>query len=72
MTREDAQKAFEEFKTQGKTDEELAAMLYMMFQDEKINLEELEILLDVLGWKLTEEFKALSPEEQKNKGFKDN
>lgn len=72
MTREEAKKVFDEFLAKGGTEEEIASRLYFMFQEDKINLEELENLLDVLGWEFTEEFKAMSPEDQKTKGFEEN
>ena len=51
------------------TDDELVGILYLMFQDDKISLEELEALLDKLGYEFTEEFKNMSPEDQKVKGY---
>ncbi len=69
MTREEAEKAFEMLKEQGQTDEEILGGLYVMFQQGKISLEELESYLDTLGYELTEEFKEMSPEDQKTKGI---
>ena len=42
-----------------------------MFQDDKITVEGLEGLVETLGWHLTEEFKAMSPEDQKTKGYEE-
>lgn len=69
MTREEAKKAFDELKAQGETDESILAVLYGMFSEDTIELDELESLISVLGYELSEEFKNMSPEDQKTKGF---
>lgn len=71
MTVEETKRAFAELKAQGQTDEDILATLYVMFADDKISLKELENLINVLGYELTEEFKAMSPEEQKVNGYKE-
>lgn len=53
-------------KEQGMDDNDIAITLYAMFVGNAITLEELERLLAVLGYSLTEEFKNMSPEEQKS------
>ena len=55
ITIEEAKKAMDSFKAQGTSDEELLGALYLMFQDEKITLDELEALLDSLGYEFTDE-----------------
>ena len=44
-------------------DENIAAMFVKMFQDKKISRDELEALLDTLGYGLTENLKKLSDDE---------
>lgn len=53
-------------KEQGMDEYDIAITLYTMFVGNAITLEEFERLLAVLGYSLTDEFKKMSPEEQKN------
>ena len=69
MTVEEAKKAIEEFRAQGDTDEDIVGIFYMMFCDDKLSLEEFEDLLDLMDYELTEEFKAMSDEDKKTKGW---
>lgn len=71
MTVKEAQKAMNEMKAQGVTDDDLLGVLYLMFQDDKLTFDELEALVDSLGYQITEEFRNMSPEDQKTKGFKE-
>lgn len=66
MTLEEAKLAIDGFKAKGITDEEIVATLYLMFQDDKLNVEELESLVGLVGYELTEEFLNMSKEEQKD------
>ncbi len=74
MTTEEAKKFFQEQKEEGQTDNEILWTLYSMFQNDAIDLDMLEALVDVLGYKLSDEFLSMSPEDQKTKGwgFEDN
>lgn len=70
ITVQEAKKAMDELKAQRNvTDEDLLGMLYLMFQDDKITFDELEALVDSLGYQITEEFRNMSPEDQKTKGY---
>ena len=40
-----------------------------MFAEDTIELDELESVIGVLGYEFSEEFKNMSPEDQKTKGF---
>lgn len=71
MTVKEAKKMFAGLRAQGQTDEDILGTLYLMFADDRISLDELETLCNVLGYELTEEFKAMSPEEQKVNGYKE-
>ena len=66
MTVEEAKKMIEELKAQGETEEDIVGVFFMMFQDDKLTLEEFEDLIGLMDYELTEEFKKLSPEEQKS------
>ena len=69
MSIEELKKAIEEMKAQGQSEEEIAGAFYLLFRDGKINLEQLEALVNVLGFELNEEFKAMDPEQQKEAGY---
>ena len=69
MSIEELQKAIEEMKAQGQSEEEIAGAFYLLFRDGKIDLEQLEALVNVLGFELSEEFKAMDPEMQKEAGY---
>lgn len=71
MTAEEAKKAFDELKAQGNTEQDILGVLYLMFQDDKLTVEELGNLAKVLGYDLTDEFLAMSPEDQKTKGWEE-
>ena len=69
MSIEELKKASEEMEAQGKSKEEIAGAYYLMFRDGKINVEQLEALVNILGFELSEEFKAMDPEQQKENGY---
>lgn len=69
MTIEEAKKAFDEMRAQGADDNAILGTLYRMFQDDKIDVEQLGALVNVLGYELTDEFKQMTPEDQKTKGW---
>lgn len=64
MILEEAKMAFEQLKAQGETDKSILAVLYGMFAEDTIELDELESLIGVLGYEFSEEFKNMSPEDQ--------
>lgn len=69
MTIDEAKKAFDEMRAQGADDNAILGTLYRMFQDDKIDVEQLGALVNVLGYELTDEFKQMTPEDQKMKGW---
>jgi len=69
MTREQAVEAIETLKQQGETEEDILAVLYVMFQDDKIDINDLGAFCEILGYELTPEFLQMSPEDQKTKGY---
>lgn len=66
MTAGEFRETIAKLKEQGMDDEDIAITLYTMFVGNAITLQEFENLLAVLGYSLTDEFKNMSPEEQKN------
>ena len=71
MTEQEVLEAIEELKQQGFTEDEFLLVFYTIFQNDDINLEQLAYLVDLFGYELTEEFLAMSPEDQKTKGYED-
>lgn len=71
MTEQELLEAIEELKQQGFTEDEFLLVFYTMFQHDDINLEQLAYLVDLFGYELSEEFLAISPEDQKTKGYED-
>ena len=69
MTIDEAKKAFDEMRAQGADDNAILGTLYRMFQDDKIDVEQLGALVNVLGYELTDEFTQMTPEDQKTKGW---
>ena len=71
MTKEEATKFFDEQKANGMSEEEILAVLYKMYQDDKIDLDQLEALCAVMGYEFTDEFKNMSEEDKKTKGIEE-
>ena len=72
MTIEEAKKFFQEQMNEGQTENDILGTLYSMFIDDSIDIDQLEALVNVLGYELTEDFKKMSPEDQKTKGWAEN
>ena len=71
MTVKEAKEMIEELKAQGNSEEEIVAGFYMMFTEDKLTVDELQRLVELVGYELTEEFLNMSPEDQKTKGWAD-
>lgn len=69
MTLKEAKQVIDEYLAQGEDEESIVSALYIMYQDGDLNLEELQKLIELLGYKFTEEFKAMSDEDKKTKGL---
>jgi DNA integrity scanning protein DisA with diadenylate cyclase activity len=69
MTLREAKQVIDEYLAQGETEEDIVGALYVMYQNDDINLEELEKLIGLLGYEFTEEFKNMSDEDKKTKGY---
>ena len=64
-------KAIEQLKATGASDEEILGGFYKMFQDDKLTIDELEGITNLMGYHFSDEFKAMSPEDQKTKGYEE-
>ena len=71
MTHQEAEKMLAQLKSEGLSEEEILGALYKMFQNDEINIEGLEGLVETLGWHFTDEFRNMSPEDQKTKGYEE-
>ena len=71
MTVKEAKEMMEELKKDGATDEELVAAFYGMFTEDKLTVDELQRLVELVGYELTEEFLNMNSEDQKTKGWAD-
>lgn len=66
MTVDEARDAIQELKAQGLTDEGIAASLYQMYKEDKLDLDQFGSLVKIVGYDLSDEFLAMSDEEKKN------
>ena len=71
MTLKESKQVIDEFLAQGEKEENIVGALYVMYQEDDINLEELEKLIGLLGYEFTEEFKNMSDEDKKTKGYEE-
>lgn len=71
MTETEIQKSIEQLKAEGHSEEEILGGFYKMFQNDELTLDELDGIVNVMGYHLTDEFKAMSPEDQKTKGYEE-
>lgn len=69
MTVDEAKKAIEQLKAEGNDENAILGAFYKMFQDDKLTMEQFEAMVNLMGYHLTDEFKAMSPEDQKVKGI---
>lgn len=65
MNIKEAKDAIKTLKDQGLTDEQLLRAWHSMFVDDKLTIDELEMLCLLLGYKFTDKFKKMSPKDQK-------
>ena len=71
MTIDEIEEAIENLREEGMDDDALIGAVYMLFKEDKLNAEELRIVLNVMGYDLTEEFMNLPEEQQKDSDFVD-
>ena len=71
MTEAQVNQVIETLKKDGKSEEEILGAFYKMFQDDKINFDQLEALTEALGWHITDDFRNMSDEDRKTKGYEE-
>ena len=70
MTVDELKKAIAIIKKEGHSDEEILYSFYRMYQDDKLTLTELDLVVNVMGYHLTNEFLNMSDKDKKTKGIK--
>lgn len=71
MTKNEALMFFNRLREEGMKDEDILGTLYLMYQDNAIDIKQLEEFTILLGYEFTDEFANMSPEDQKTKGLVD-
>ena len=69
MTFKEGKSVIAELKSEGMTEEQILATFYAAFQAGDINVDELGELASLVGYELTDEFKRMETEEQKETGL---
>lgn len=64
MTIQEVVEAIETLKEQGNSDDDIARSFYLMYVDNKININQFKALLGVLGYSLPNDFWDMKKEEQ--------
>ena len=70
MTVEELKQAINQVKAQGHSDEEILGGFYRMYQNNEISLDELDGIVNLMGYHLTDEFLKMSDEDKKTKGVR--
>jgi len=65
MTGLELKQMIDEFKEEGYTEEDLLAAFYQMYKDGQFDEQDLEVAVNFLGYKLTDEFKNMNEEEKR-------
>lgn len=70
MTLEELKEVFDGLKDEGYEEKDILGILYLMYADGKMPLEDLRTMTETLGYEFTEEFEAMSEEDKKKNGLK--
>lgn len=66
ITANEIKQTWDEFKAQGRTENDIIGAWYLMFKDGDITVQEFKTMLNVVGYDLSDEFMNMSEEEQKD------
>jgi hypothetical protein len=69
MTVEEGKKMIQDLKNEGFDEEQIVGGFYQLFIEDKVTLDQLGDLVQLVGYELTDEFRNMSPEDQKTKGW---
>lgn len=70
MTLEELKEVLDGLKDEGYEEKDILGILYLMYADGKMPLEDLRTMTETLGYEFTEEFEAMSEEDKKKNGLK--
>lgn len=70
MTIKEMQGVIDQLKAEGHDEQVILGAFYRMFQEDELTLDELDGIVNLMGYHLTDEFKNMSPEDQKVKGVR--
>ena len=65
MTGIELKQIIDELKEEGNTEEDILAGFYQMYKNGDFDEENLEVAVNFLGYRLSDEFKAMSEEEKR-------
>ncbi len=69
MTEQEVKQVIDGLKAEGYSEKEILGSFYKLFQNEELTLDQFDGLVNFMGYHLTDDFKNMSPEDQKTKGF---
>ena len=69
MTVKEGRKMVEMLKKEGFNEEQIVGGFYQLYIDGKVTVEQLQDLVKLVGWEVTEEFLNMSEEDKKTKGW---
>ena len=69
MTVKEGRKMVEMLKKEGFDEEQIVGGFYQLYIDGKVTVEQLQDLVKLVGWEVTEEFLNMSEEDKKTKGW---
>lgn len=70
MTLEELKEVLDGLKDEGYEEKDILGILYLMYSDGKMPLEDLRTMTETLGYEFTDEFEAMSEEDKKKNGLK--
>ena len=69
MTVKEGRKMVDMLKKEGFDEEQIVGGFYQLYIDGKVTVEQLQDLVKLVGWEVTEEFLNMSEEDKKTKGW---
>ena len=69
MTVKEGRKMVEMLKKEGFDEEQIVGGFYQLYIDGKVTVEQLQDLVKLVGWEVTEEFLNMCEEDKKTKGW---
>lgn len=70
MTKQELDNMVNQFKSEGNSEDDILAGFYKLFTEDKLTVEELEGIVNLMGYQLSDVFKNASDEDKKKIGYK--